>query len=331
MAFMENPIVGVWRIEIPTPFPVGTVNCYLIEGDPVTMIDTGPKTPDAIETLSSALRKRGFSVSDVDQVFVTHGHVDHMGLAAHVTMDRSESRVWIHEEDALALTDYDQFTQQRAQAFVDVVADCGIPSEIESQISGETIMRYFRTFGESVPATHTFEDGATFKTGIGELRAVWTPGHSFGSVCYVCDEKQLMFSGDNILGDISANPSLSFGTSIGNGMLTYLKSLDKISEWDSYIALPGHREPVVDLKSRIGELRAEYDDKLRKTENLLSSEPVSLYEISLEVFGHYEIDSLVMALAECRDLVDILEKRGLAKTIPDQGTLRVNRSSTSSS
>ena len=51
---MTNLIDGVSRIEIPTPFPVGSVNCYLIEGSPLTLIDTGPKTSESLTTIQQA-------------------------------------------------------------------------------------------------------------------------------------------------------------------------------------------------------------------------------------------------------------------------------------
>src|SRR6266853_1326314 len=43
-------------ISLPTPFYIGPVNVYLIPEDPVTLIDTGPKTKEAVDTLRAALR-----------------------------------------------------------------------------------------------------------------------------------------------------------------------------------------------------------------------------------------------------------------------------------
>ena len=33
---------GIHTLRIPTPFAVGRVNCYLIEDEPLTLVDTGP-------------------------------------------------------------------------------------------------------------------------------------------------------------------------------------------------------------------------------------------------------------------------------------------------
>jgi glyoxylase-like metal-dependent hydrolase (beta-lactamase superfamily II) len=33
---------GIHRIAIPTPFAVGRVNVYLIEDEPLTLVDAGP-------------------------------------------------------------------------------------------------------------------------------------------------------------------------------------------------------------------------------------------------------------------------------------------------
>ena len=43
-------------ISLPTPFYIGPVNVYLIPEDPVTLIDTGPKTKEAVDTLRAGLR-----------------------------------------------------------------------------------------------------------------------------------------------------------------------------------------------------------------------------------------------------------------------------------
>ena len=43
-------------ISLPTPFYIGPVNVYVIAEDPLTIIDTGPKTKEAIEALRAGLR-----------------------------------------------------------------------------------------------------------------------------------------------------------------------------------------------------------------------------------------------------------------------------------
>ena len=71
-------------ISVPTPFYIGAVNVYLIKEDPVTIIDTGPKTTEAIETLRAGLRQAGLNVSDVRRIILTHAHEDHIGAVAHL-------------------------------------------------------------------------------------------------------------------------------------------------------------------------------------------------------------------------------------------------------
>jgi len=44
----------IHALEIPTPFPVGPVNVYLIEGREPALIDTGPNTSEAWESLRQA-------------------------------------------------------------------------------------------------------------------------------------------------------------------------------------------------------------------------------------------------------------------------------------
>ena len=252
--------------------------------------------------------------------------MDHIGLAAQFVRERlrvhsSPTEVWIHQNDAEAVINYERYMERYTEAFVKLVVASGVLENVTKMPIPTNRGEFFKAIGESVPTAHTFNDGAIFKTGIGELSAVWVPGHSPGSTCFICDEKQIIFSGDHILGDISSNPSISFDNSEQIGMMTYFESLNRIESKAGYIALPGHREPIRDIKSRIDGLRAEYDEKLQKAAIALTHESHTVYEISRIVYGNYDANSLVLALAESRDLLRILESRNQAKLLIRDGVL----------
>ena len=328
LLLMRNSIDGVSRIEIPTPFPVGSVNCYLIEGSPLTLIDTGPKTSKSLATIQKELQTRSYDLSEIEQILLTHGHIDHVGLVAKFVRERARAHdnpteVWIHERDAEALVNYEGYYEHYMESIVKLVSASGVPMNKALTLAQEGRTELFKSIGESVPTAQSFRDGASFKTGIGDVSAVWVPGHSPGSTCFVCEEQQVIFSGDHVLGDISSNPSISFDGSERISMMTYFESLDRISSRENYIALPGHREPILDIKTRINALRAEYDDKLQRAADLLTDNPQTVYEMSRIVYGDYQVSSLVLALAESHDLLRILESRSQAKLINQNGVIHV--------
>ena len=71
---------GIHRMAIPTPFTVGRVNCYLIEDDPLTLVDVGPNSGKALDALEQELGARGHRIEDLGRIVITHQHIDHLGL-----------------------------------------------------------------------------------------------------------------------------------------------------------------------------------------------------------------------------------------------------------
>ncbi|HEY8303731.1 MAG TPA: MBL fold metallo-hydrolase, partial [Solirubrobacteraceae bacterium] len=67
-------------MAIPTPFAVGRVNCYLIEDDPLTLLDAGPNSATSLTTMEAMLEAHGHRVEDLKRIVVTHQHIDHLGL-----------------------------------------------------------------------------------------------------------------------------------------------------------------------------------------------------------------------------------------------------------
>ena len=86
----------VTTITLPVPFSVRAVNCYLLEGAPLTLVDPGADWPETVVELDASLAARGLRVEEVEQVVLTHQHYDHVGLA-HTVRERSGATVVAHE------------------------------------------------------------------------------------------------------------------------------------------------------------------------------------------------------------------------------------------
>ena len=71
---------GIHRLAVPTPFLVGRVNCYLIDDDPLTLVDTGPNSGKSLDELERALAEHGRTIEDLELIVITHQHMDHLGL-----------------------------------------------------------------------------------------------------------------------------------------------------------------------------------------------------------------------------------------------------------
>src|SRR5690606_38651184 len=72
--------MSIHKIIIPTPFAVGDVNSYLLKGDALTLIDAGPKTPEAWEAIKAGLKVVNLRPQDITKLVLTHHYSDQASL-----------------------------------------------------------------------------------------------------------------------------------------------------------------------------------------------------------------------------------------------------------
>ena len=116
------------RISVPTPFYVGPVNVYLIEEDPLTLIDAGPRDDASLAALRSGLATLGHKLADIKRIIISHAHADHYGLAR-VIVEESGATAYIHEWDAPAVsanTDY--------LAYRELLTAVGVPRDVVTRM-----------------------------------------------------------------------------------------------------------------------------------------------------------------------------------------------------
>lgn len=118
------------RLQIPTPFPVGPINVYLLKSDPITIIDTGPNTAPAKNALTRALAAEGFGITDIKRVLVTHGHSDHSGLTG--WLEEHGAQICIHPAEAKKLSGINYVNVREA-----FLAQMGTPPGKNRLLSGQ--------------------------------------------------------------------------------------------------------------------------------------------------------------------------------------------------
>ena len=94
---IEEIVPNMYRTEIPLHgSPLKWLNSYIVKGDDrFLIIDTGFNREDCLKKMNASLQKLGVDLNKTD-IFITHLHVDHIGLAG--TLARESSKVYFNEE-----------------------------------------------------------------------------------------------------------------------------------------------------------------------------------------------------------------------------------------
>ncbi len=216
---------GVDHLSLPTPFPVGPVNAYVLVGDPLTIVDPGMLWADTIDLIAAGLARHGHTVADLTQVVVTHGHPDHFGAAGWLAANSDAVIVAGRAEAPKLLGRLDR------TRLVDLVTLLGIPEEVRDT---------FATFYDSVrDLTHPIDadrlvlldDGDTLAAGDRTWHAHVTPGHAVGHLSLYDPTDRTLLSGDHLLACLTPNPVLEPDPDTPHGrrrsLVEYLDSRDR--------------------------------------------------------------------------------------------------------
>lgn len=305
----------VHRIELPTPFPVGPVNTFLLAGDPLTLVDAGPKTLESQEALERGIAAVGYRLENIRRIVLTHGHTDHFGNADWVRQ-RSEAEILGHEADK------PKFTGKRS--FVDHIktffAQAGLPDTFLPMFVER--LRAIRALFDPLPRISWLADGATVTLNGESLRVLHCPGHSIGHIC-LYHEDGILLAGDLLLEEVSPNPIVEFepdGTRIPT-LPQYLQSLRRVLLLNCEVAYPGHGPPIVNPGARIRELIAHHEQRKEEIAARLGSTPKTLVTLCQEIYQKLDEMNLMLALSEVVGHLDLLMEENRVKVTRRKGRL----------
>jgi glyoxylase-like metal-dependent hydrolase (beta-lactamase superfamily II) len=307
---------GIQCLPIPTPFAVGRVNCYLIEDDPLTLVDTGPNSGKALDELDIALRARGHRIDDLDRIVITHQHLDHMGLVG-ILARRSGAEVVVLDLLAPVIEEFGAYAERDDELAEALMLRHGIPRDVV--IALRTMSRSFRAWGGSAPVDRRLADGEELEFAGRTLQALHRPGHSPSDTLFWDAERRVAIGGDHLIGHISSNPLISrpLGGKSGEpgdgrprALMTYIRSLRETREMPIEVVLPGHGDPVTDHARLIDDRFALHERRAAKIAGLIAERPMTTYEIAQSLWGNVAVTQAFLTLSEVLGHVDLLLERG---------------------
>jgi glyoxylase-like metal-dependent hydrolase (beta-lactamase superfamily II) len=314
---------GIHRLQIPTPFAVGRVNCYLIEDDPLTLVDTGPNSGKSLDELEHQLADLGRSIADIELVILTHQHIDHLGLVE-IIADRSGADVAAIDVVVPFVENFGDDIEADDKFAASLMLSHGIPEDVV--VALRSVSRSFRAWGAKAKVTRPLHDGEQLKLRDRSLEVQHRPGHSPSDTVFWDADREILICADHLLAHISSNPLISRpldgSDKRPHALIIYIESLRKTRELPARILLPGHGEPITDHRALIDERFALHRKRSEKIHGLISERPRTAYEIAQELWGNVAVTQAFLTLSEVLGHMDLLAADGRAREVVDGELIR---------
>jgi glyoxylase-like metal-dependent hydrolase (beta-lactamase superfamily II) len=311
------PFDHLHAIELPTPFPVGPITVYLADapGEPLTLVDTGPRTDAARIALEDGLATLGHALSDLACIIVTHAHVDHFGLAADLVA-ASGAGVWTHGWNLPPLMDYEADRRRRNAFYVKLLQQAAVPSEIMAAIGLATagMHRYARPVAVDRP----LNEGDRLRLAGRDWQVLHTPGHAAGLTCLYEPASQTLLSSDHLLAAISSNPIVEppqpGQTERPRSLHLYQAALRRVAALGVRLALPSHGPAITDVSGLIARRLAFHQQRMARVVDALRGGARTTWEVTLTLFPNLSPLNTFLAVSEVIGHLDLLEVEGMVST-----------------
>ncbi len=309
-------------MPVPTPFAVGRINCYLVEGDPLTLIDAGPRSNQSLAELDIHINDAGHRVEDIQLVVATHQHIDHIGLIRTVA-ERSGAEVAALDKSVARLATFGTSSDSEDEMAVQLMVRHGVADEIANTL--QRLSSSYREWGDTVDVTMPLAEGSTLELDGRSLKVLHRPGHSPSDTVFFDEQHRMAFGGDHLLSHISSNPLISRPLDGSPGrtrsLVNYTESLLKTKEMDIDLMLSGHGDPIIDHVRLIDKRLESQVRRSEKIHAILAERPRSAHGIAEAIWGNVAVTQAFLTLSEVIGHIDILTDQGRVQESEVDGVL----------
>ena len=325
------------QIVLPTPWPVGPVQIYLLESEPLTLVDTGVRSPASWSALEASLDALGYGVDDVQRVVLTHWHAESLRRAG------AELEVWSHELEATWCEDFSRERDLAIEATESLFREAGVPEDI---LAAQRAQR--RAWLEQDPlceptrVDRVLREGDRVEFKDFALEVLHAPGHTEGHLLLHEPSSGTLFTGDHLMGNAVPFTDYHYveGTPEASdplrrqprfrGLPLYLESLRALQRRSFRHILPAHGGVIERPSRALEDARLFYEVRVQRVERALgrvgaeAGAPVSPWEVWRGVFPKADpVDEMRNRMYLVLGVLDLLEAEARVAVERDpQGVLR---------
>ncbi len=308
------------RIEIPTPFPIGSVNAFLVRrGDEHILFDTGPRIDEAYEALLTNLREHGLEPPDLAAIVATHGHLDHVGNMGQLRRDAPRVPTYAHPMVIERLQRHDDEADDTHAYFFTLMLEFGVPQDIAEDIAQRR--EGIKSMSEAVQIEHPVEDEAE----VLGFRAYHVPGHSPTDTLFVDVDSNEAIAGDHVLTVVNPNPLLRRpdpGQPRGRSLVEYQHSLRRTRALGLAKMHPGHGGVIENPIEAIDWILGRHAKRCASlVDALAGGAPATPYDLVRKVYPDLAAYWTDLGISSVVGHLELLEEQGKVRFQHADGTL----------
>lgn len=314
-------------IELPTIFGMKKVNAFLFKEPEPILIDCGENTPESWDALNKGLNDNGLQLSDITKIYITHMHIDHVGMSGRISQEHG-TEIWLNDKSVARAKNYIEFSKVNKQFTIDITSKLfGIdPSggfNLKYSSDGNKTSGRMRDTWTGIPEQNIkmYNIGDTLTLGTEKWEVIYMPGHSTTQVIYLQKESKKILSADMLL-SVTPTPFYELTEDIKGdrikGLPIMMKSYERLLELDFNVAYPGHYDTIYNPKEIINkQVEHIHKRKLQCLEFIKEGEN-SFDKLYAKMYDRFSITAVTMLVG----YLDLLVDEECINWIEDEKTIR---------
>jgi glyoxylase-like metal-dependent hydrolase (beta-lactamase superfamily II) len=296
------------HIELPTPYPIGTVNTYLFTHPEPTLVDCGMNTPDSWHALVTKLAEHGLQIADLKRLIITHAHVDHMGMANRIVAESGAS-VWVSDLVYDYGADFATKWEQRVDFHKYILPFLGMTAAEQAGVIA--YMESVPAFWNPIPSENLtpFAIDSHIELGGNTWQVIYAPGHTNTQTCFFQPDSGAFLSADMLL-PITPTPvleaSLTNPHKRSRGLPEYMRSLAMVEALPITKVFPGHGNPFENHTRLIQRQRKRLGQRQQQCLELVQSGVATVAALTNTMYSHFPPNARFTAMSMVVGYLDLL-------------------------